>query len=70
MFKDVQLSKDLMANFKKIFNAEQTLDIALDVNVCTTGFWPSQSKITQCIMPKEVAPACEKYKRFYLNQHR
>lgn len=33
MFKDVQLSKDLMSNFKKIFDSEAQLDIALDVNV-------------------------------------
>lgn len=38
MFKDVQLSKDLMSNFNKMF--QDNLDITLDVNVCTTGFWP------------------------------
>lgn len=58
-----------MSNFKKIFDAQQNLDIALEVNVCTTGFWPS-SRIVPCIMPKELTQACEKYKRFYLNQHR
>jgi len=68
MFKDVQLSKDLMQNFKRIFDAEAQLDITLDVNVCTTGYWPS-SKIIQCRMPRELEQACEKYKRFYLNQH-
>ena len=106
----MQLSKDLMSDFRKIFDSEAQLDIALDVNVvrkrgehqtqgnemrasgsscerncfsdsrglpfflfffsfqCTTGFWPS-SKIIPCIMPKELGQACEKYKRFYLNQH-
>lgn len=40
MFKDVQLSKDLMAQFKKMFdNDEAALDVTLDVNVCTTGYW-------------------------------
>jgi hypothetical protein len=33
MFKDVQLSKDLMSDFRKIFDSEAQLDIALDVNV-------------------------------------
>ena len=69
MFKDVQLSKDLMSQFKKMFdNDEAALDVTLDVNVCTTGYWPS-SRIVPCIMPKELASSCEKYKRFYLNQH-
>lgn len=27
------------------------------------------SRIVPCIMPKELATSCEKYKRFYLNQH-
>lgn len=39
MFKDVQLSKDLMTNFKKMFDAETSVEISLDVNVCTTGYW-------------------------------
>jgi cullin 3 len=68
MFKDVQLSKDLMSKFKKVYDTEKQLDIQLEVNVCTTGYWPS-SKIIPCHIPKEILPACEKYKRFYLHQH-
>ncbi len=51
-----------MAAFKRIFDADEALDITLDVNVCTTGYWPS-SKIVPCNMPKELGGACEKYKR-------
>jgi cullin-4 len=44
MFKDVGLSKDLMKSFHQIFEndggaARAPLDIDLDVNVCTTGYW-------------------------------
>jgi len=69
MFKDVQLSKDLMQNFKKVYDSDlDAAAVQLEVNVCTTGFWPT-SKLTPCNMPKELQPSCEKYKRFYLNQH-
>jgi len=69
MFKDVQLSKDLMLKFKKeVFDTEKNLDILLEVNVCTTGYWPSRANVP-ANLPKEVALACDKFKRFYLNQH-
>jgi len=69
MFKDVQLSKDMMQKFKKeVFDTEKNLDIQLDVNVCTTGYWPSRANVPSNL-PQDVALACDKFKRFYLNQH-
>jgi DNA-binding MarR family transcriptional regulator len=69
MFKDVQLSKELMQKFKReVFDTEKNLDIQLDVNVCTTGYWPSRANVP-ANLPKEVTVACDKFKRFYLNQH-
>jgi len=69
MFKDVQLSKDMMQKFKKdVFDSEKNLDIQLDVNVCTTGYWPSRANVPSNL-PQDVALACDKFKRFYLNQH-
>jgi len=68
MFKDVQLSKDLCAKFKGVFDTEKALDIVLDVNVCTTGYWPT-SKMIPCNLPKALEAGCTKFKRFYLNQH-
>jgi len=44
------------------------LDLTLNVNVCTTGYWPSRA-IIPANLPSDVALACEKFKRFYLNQH-
>jgi len=38
------------------------------VNVCTTSYWPSSKKLS-ANLPKDVVQACDKYKRFYLNQH-
>jgi len=44
------------------------LDIQLEVNVCTTGYWPS--RVTPpANLPNDVVLACDKFKRFYLNQH-
>jgi hypothetical protein len=49
MFKDVQLSKDLMSEYKALnanlnrfdrdASGESADNVQLDVNVCTTGFW-------------------------------
>lgn len=70
MFKDVQLSKDLMKDFREMYESDKndSLDISLEVNVCTTGYWP-QSKAIPCKMPEDLANACDKYKRFYLHRH-
>ena len=80
MFKDVQLSKEMMMHFRKLNDSsgqptaaalsarKDTDEVLLEVNVCTTGYWPS-SKVIPCKMPKELSAACDKYKRFYLNQH-
>lgn len=67
MFKDVQLSKDLMSEFKRLYQ-DQAADVSIDVNVCTTGYWPSGKPIP-CSMPKDLVGACDKFKRFYLNKH-
>ena len=74
MFKDVQLSKDMMLQFRKLNDSGATVgkkevdEVQLEVNVCTTGYWPS-SKVIPCKMPRDLSSACDKYKRFYLNQH-
>jgi len=69
MFKDVQLSKDMMAKFKKdVYDSEKKDDLQLNVNVCTTGYWPSRA-IPPANLPSDLANVCDKFKRFYLNQH-
>ena len=116
MFKDVQLSKEMMQQFRKLNDSsgavapvasaavkkEAADEVQLEVNVCTTGYWPRfapahraplpdrrvvpasdvgrvsasssvlcvcSSKVIPCKMPKDLSSACDKYKRFYLNQH-
>lgn len=65
MFKDVTISKEIMSKFKRQQNSQT--DIALEVNICTTGYWPS-SKIIPATLPDEVKGICGDFKQFYLNQ--
>jgi len=65
MFKDVSMSHELMDKFKRSLGDKQ--DIQLEVNVCTTGYWPS-SKIIPATLPEEVKGICDNFKAFYLNQ--
>jgi len=74
MFKDVQLSKDLMAEFRKAEMQRNNGqgpgpdEPVLEVNVCTTGYWPA-SKATPGNLPKELQPVCERFRQFYLGKH-
>jgi len=68
MFKDVQLSKELMEKFRAHYNTEAEDDLQLDVIVCTTGYWPSGKKVP-CKMPQELSNAVSQYKKFYLGAH-
>lgn len=67
MFKDVVMSKDLMTKFRADFHTGD-IDVALDVNICTTGYWPS-TKAVPCKLPAVLQKCCDKFKTFYLQQH-
>jgi len=51
-----------------VFDTEKNMDIQLEVNVCTTGYWPSRANVPSHL-PQELSTVCDKFKRFYLNQH-
>jgi len=68
MFKDVQASRDLMGKFKKMYDSESKIGLDLAVNVCSSGYWPATAAIPYHL-PTDLAAACERFKRFYLNQH-
>jgi len=67
MFKDIQMSKDLMSKFKAHSVAESAA-LELSVNVCSSGYWPTSTNIPYHL-PQELSTACDKFKRFYLSQH-
>lgn len=60
MFKDMELSKDIMLAFKQSTTAG---NIDLTVNVLTMGYWPTYP-IFEVILPEEVGHARRHYRRF------
>jgi cullin 4 len=41
MFKDIDLSKEIMISFKKNERFKEVKDIDVNVTVITTGYWPN-----------------------------
>lgn len=68
MFTDMKLSADTMANFKLSLAHSNPLRVDLNVQVLTTGYWPTQST-SPCNLPNEIVTCCEVFKKFYLNSH-
>eukprot|EP00026_Physarum_polycephalum_P002994 Phypoly_transcript_03003.p1 GENE.Phypoly_transcript_03003~~Phypoly_transcript_03003.p1 ORF type:complete len:794 (-),score=172.71 Phypoly_transcript_03003:221-2440(-) len=72
MFKDMDLSKDIMAAFyesKEATNFQATHnDIELNVYVLTAVYWPAYQPV-EVNLPKEVAEYQEVFKKFYLAKH-
>lgn len=70
MFNDMRLAADTMEGFRNYLQStEQSLSgIDLNVQVLTTGFWPTQSS-TPCTFSPEVAHCCEVFKNYYTNKH-
>ncbi|EFJ25953.1 hypothetical protein SELMODRAFT_98222 [Selaginella moellendorffii] len=69
MLKDMRTSEDLMQRFR---NMQANINAAVNINVqvLTTGSWPAYASSSQCILPREVHGLCERFKTFYLMQHR
>lgn len=66
MFTDIQRSKELM----KVFNRQNagTLDMNLNVAICTQGAWPS-STIPKCNVPIDLNDAVLRFTQFYESKH-
>jgi len=70
MFKDVASSKDMGSKFKSIWDSEKNCGIDLQVNVCSSGYWPSHSgPLPSFNLPPELAKPCDKFRKFYVDQH-
>lgn len=67
MFKDINISKDLMDAFRSQLSQSPT-DIEMNVHVLTQGFWPPYPKV-EITLPTELSSLQEKYKSFYLSKH-
>nr|XP_061795990.1 cullin-4B-like isoform X1 [Nerophis lumbriciformis] len=69
MFKDMELSKDIMIQFKQYMqNQSEPSNIELTVNILTMGYWPSYLPMEVHLTP-EMVKLQEVFKFFYLGKH-
>lgn len=75
MFKDIEISDDLIRDFKQLMEAEASkwppgpplIDLGETV-VVTVGHWP-KGYTAQGAQPRELLPTCEAFKKFYVDKH-
>ncbi|CAH2223460.1 cullin-4A [Pelobates cultripes] len=69
MFKDMELSKDVMIQFKQYMqNHSDPGSIDLTVNILTMGYWPTYTPM-DVHLPAEMIKLQEIFKTFYLGKH-
>ncbi|XP_077153081.1 cullin-4A [Ranitomeya variabilis] len=69
MFKDMELSKDVMVQFKQFMqNHSDPGNIDLTVNILTMGYWPTYTPM-DVHLPTEMVKLQEIFKTFYLGKH-
>eukprot|EP00897_Mesotaenium_endlicherianum_P006218 jgi/Mesen1/5624/ME000282S04776 len=71
MFTDMKTSRDTMQAFQQAAaegGAGGGEGAALQVQVLTTGSWPTQSG-ARCNLPTEILSLCERFKQHYLSTH-
>lgn len=69
MFKDMELSKDIMIQFKQYMqNQNVPGNIELTVNILTVGHWPTYVPM-EVHLPPEMVKFPEIFKTFYLGKH-
>jgi len=70
MFKDIDLSRDIMGQFRTFAAASGRVPDKTDmsVNVLTSGYWPTYP-IMDAKLPEELHAYQEVFKEFYLSKH-
>lgn len=69
MFKDMELSKDVMVQFKQHIQCQNIPgNIELTVNILTMGYWPTYVPM-EVHLPPEMVKLQEIFKTFYLGKH-
>ncbi|XP_075958941.1 cullin-4B [Anarhichas minor] len=69
MFKDMELSKDIMVQFKQYMQCQNIPgNIELTVNILTMGYWPTYVPM-EVHLPSEMVRLQEIFKTFYLGKH-
>eukprot|EP00062_Callorhinchus_milii_P001117 gi/632935869/ref/XP_007891612.1/ PREDICTED: cullin-4B [Callorhinchus milii] len=69
MFRDMELSKDIMIHFKQ-YTQNQNIpgNLELTVNILTMGYWPTYVPM-EVHLPLEMVKLQEVFKDFYLGKH-
>ncbi|XP_033637591.1 cullin-4A-like [Asterias rubens] len=69
MFKDMELSKDIMIAFKQHIQHQNIPgNVDLTVNILTMGYWPTYTPM-EVHLPAEMVKLQEIFKHFYLSKH-
>ncbi|XP_075395880.1 cullin-4B-like [Tenrec ecaudatus] len=69
MLKDMELSKDIMIQFKQYMQTQNIQgNIELTVNILTTSFWPTYIP-KEIQLPLEMEKLKKSFKNFYLSKH-
>jgi len=70
MFKDVELSRDVMASFRVSpqARAASSSDIELSVHVLTQGYWPTYPPV-EVILPGDILELQKQFSSYYMSKH-
>lgn len=69
MFKDMELSKDVMLAFKQhLQNAHSGIALELSVNILTMGYWPNY-QLLEVELPADMVRYQQIFTKFYLAKH-
>ncbi|XP_071950198.1 cullin-4A-like [Antedon mediterranea] len=69
MFKDMELSKDIMVAFKQHMQHQSVPgNIEMTVNILTMGYWPTYTPM-EVHLPSNMVKLQELFKTFYLSKH-
>jgi len=68
MFIDLKVSKEIRDAFKRSQQARAIKSVDLEVDVLTTGYWPSQN-VPCCVLPQKVQDSTQQFSEFYLQKY-
>lgn len=70
MFKDIDLSQDIMVQFRQSPQFQDRLppNMELNVSVLTTGYWPTYTPM-EVRLPEELTICQDLFKEFYISKH-
>ncbi|KAJ5091551.1 cullin-1 [Penicillium alfredii] len=74
MFQDIQISKDLNANYKDwqdkvLDDDDQKKMVDAHFQILGTGFWPLNPPSTAFLAPPEIVKTAERFQKFYFDKH-